>query len=69
MKKGKRYNIIKRNVAIGMLQGMFLNSMSFANELIKTRDDSTRGITVPNGTPMIELSYHVNLYTTLFYLI
>ena len=57
MKKGKRYNIVKRNIALSILLGMFLNSMSFANSLIKTRDGSTaRVITAPNGTPMIELA-------------
>ena len=57
MKKGKRYNIVKRNISIGILLGMFLNSMSFADSLIKIRDGSTaRVITAPNGTPMIELA-------------
>ena len=54
MKERKWHKIVKRNVSIGILLGMFLNSMSFANELIKTRDGSTaRVITAPNGTPMI----------------
>ncbi|MDR2878860.1 MAG: filamentous hemagglutinin N-terminal domain-containing protein, partial [Fusobacteriales bacterium] len=68
MKKDRIINVIKeifsdekkfvrRNMAITILLGMFLNSMTFSNELIKTRDGSTaRVTTAPNGTPMIELA-------------
>ena len=57
MKKGKKYNLVKRNIAISMLLGMFLNNLTFTNELIKVRNGSSaRVITAPNGTPMIELA-------------
>ena len=57
MKERNWCKIVNRNIAIGMLLGMFLNSMTFANELIKTKEGSTaRVITAPNNTPMIELA-------------
>ncbi|MCP1226447.1 filamentous hemagglutinin N-terminal domain-containing protein [Sebaldella sp. S0638] len=57
MKERNWHKIVNRNIAISMLLGMFLNSMTFGNELIKIREGSTaRVITAPNNTPMIELS-------------
>ena len=58
MKKGKRNNFSRKNTAIGLLLGMFMNMISFSDStLIKARNGSTvRVITAPNGTPMIELA-------------
>ena len=52
----KRGNLARKNTAIGLLLGMFLNITAFSDELIKTRNGNTvRVTTAPNGTRMIEL--------------
>ncbi|ACZ10714.1 Filamentous hemagglutinin [Sebaldella termitidis] len=56
MKERNWKKVVRRNLSVGILLGMFLNNLTFANELIKTRNGSTRVITAPNGTPMIELA-------------
>ena len=54
MKKG---NLARKNTAIGLLLGMFLNITAFSDELIKARNGNTvRVTTAPNGVPMIELA-------------
>ena len=50
-------DFVRRNTAITILLGMFLNVLTFSDQLIKARNGSTvRVITAPNGTPMIELA-------------
>ena len=57
MKKRSREKIIRRNTAICLLLGMFLNMLTFSDNLIRTRSGETvRVTTAPNGTPMIELA-------------
>ena len=57
MKKGKQDRFVRRNTAVIILLGMFLNMLTFSDQLIKTRNGSTaRVITAPNGTPMIEMA-------------
>ena len=57
MKKGRWENFVRRNISITILLGMFLNMLTFSDNLIKARNGETvRVITAPNGTPMIELN-------------
>ena len=57
MKKGRQDRFVRRNIAITILLGMFLNVLTFSDTLIKARNGSTvRVITAPNGTPMIEMA-------------
>ena len=37
----KRGNLARKNTAIGLLLGMFLNITAFSDELIKTRNGNT----------------------------
>ena len=57
MKKGRWENFVRRNISITILLGMFLNMLTFSDNLIKARNGETvRVITAPNSTPMIELN-------------
>ena len=55
MKRSKK--IARKNIALILLLGMFLNMLTFSDTLIKARNGNTvRVITAPNGTPMIEMA-------------
>ena len=57
MKKDKEKQFLKRNISIVILLGMFLNMLSFSDQLIRARNgDLVKVTAAPNGTPMIELA-------------
>ena len=56
MKRGKRYNIVKRNVAVGLLLGM-LNSMLFADiKVDKNVPQKTSVDRAQNGANIININ-------------
>ena len=56
MKKGKRYNIVKRNIAVGMLLAM-LNSMLFADiKVDKNIPQNTNVDRAQNGANIVNIN-------------
>ena len=56
MKRGKRYNLVKRNIAVGMLLAM-LNSMLFADiKVDKNIPQNTSVDRAPNGANIININ-------------
>ena len=56
MKRGKRYNIVKRNIAVGLLLGM-LNSMLFADiKVDKNVPQKTNVDRAQNGANIININ-------------
>ena len=56
MKRAKRYNLVKRNIAVGMLLAM-LNSMLFADiKVDKNIPQNTSVDRAPNGANIININ-------------